>query len=183
MPTVTPRLPGVPALPPLVPLRTIGTIAGAFESMQALGVLPGGASNPLALWGGPRAVLRRAQRPPSVFAGEWAALRAEAGRQEQRQRALETATYLGLAGRLVAPAAAEKVRELEGVLSRLDEVIRTDSAGFPVRDVPEPTALSPSIRTLRVRVRGMAGAEAVRAWVDELRRELNAAPYPVPARS
>ncbi|MGI9097959.1 MAG: hypothetical protein ACR2H2_05615 [Solirubrobacteraceae bacterium] len=126
------------------------------------------------------AVLRRAQHPPSIFAGERAALRAAQARPEALERSLETATYLSLAARIVSPAAAEHVRTLEGVLTRLDATIRTERPHHPVRDLPEPTELSPQIRTLRVRARGLAPA-AVRAWAEELRRELNATPYPVPA--
>src|SRR5262249_30870904 len=105
---------------------------------------------------------------------------AEARRPEPLARTLEVATYLSLARRVVGPAAATGVRGLEDVLARIDAVIRTDRQRLPVKDVPEPTQLTPVIRRLRVRSRGRT-SEALQGWVDDLRRELNADPYTIPA--
>jgi hypothetical protein len=69
---------------------------------------------------------------------------------------------------------------LEDVLSRIDARIRTDRKRLPVKDVPEPTQLAPVVRVLRVRSSGRT-AEAVQRWVDDLRRELDAADYALPA--
>jgi hypothetical protein len=171
-----PPLPRFPTLPPgseLLPLRMIGPLARLAGRLGSL------VPNPLELGDEATAVLRRAQRPRSVFADEWAALRAEARRPEPLARTLETAAYLSLARRVISPVAAERVRELEDLLSRIDASIRAQRARLPVKDVPEPTALNPSIRTLRVLTRGRA-PEAVRTWVEELGRQLNAAPYPAP---
>jgi hypothetical protein len=179
MPTVTPKLPGAPKLPPLLSLDLISPLAEVTHLLQLTGLVPGLAPNPLKVGPEGRAVLRRAARPPSVFGAEWAALRAEAKKPEPLERALETATYLSLAERVISPEAAGHVRQLEGLLSRIDAEIRTERARHPVKDVPEPTELRPAIRTLRVRARGLA-PDALRAWVEDLRRELNAGPYPVP---
>jgi len=177
-----PPLPHLPGLPPLLSLALITPLAHA--AADAPSALPNpldlGVGRPMDLGPAAGAVLRRAQHPPSIFAGERAALRAAQARPEALERSLETATYLSLAARIVSPAAAEHVRTLEGLLTRLDATIRTERPHHPVRDLPEPTELSPQIRTLRVRARGLAPA-AVRAWTEELRRELNATPYPVPA--
>jgi hypothetical protein len=182
MPATTPTLPGAPTLPPLLSLRLIAPLARVTHLLQATGFLPGIAPNPLELGREGRAVLRRAERTPSVFAGEWAALRAEARRPEPLERALDTAVYLSIAERIVSPGAAESVRKLAGLLSRLDESIRAQGAALPVKDVPEPDHLTPVIRRLRVRAPGGAPGPA-RAWVEELRRELAATPYPVPAEA
>jgi hypothetical protein len=174
IPTTTPTLPTIPTAPRLLSLRLIGPIAEATASVPAL------VPNPLALGTEGTAVLRRAQRPPSVFAREWAALRAAAREPEGFARALETRTYLGVVERIVSPAAAEAVRGLEDVLGRLDESIQTGLGRHPVRDLPEPTELAPVIRKLRVRARGVA-PDTLRTWADDLRAALSAEPYPVPA--
>jgi hypothetical protein len=71
------------------------------------------------------------------------------------------------------------VRGLEDVLWRIDAVIGTERRRLPVKNVPEPTQLTPVIQRLRVRSRGRT-SDALQAWVEDLRRELNAAEYPVP---
>jgi hypothetical protein len=170
-----PTLPSMPGLPPFLSLRLIDPLA------TVIGGRPDLFPSPLALGGEGAAVLERARRPPSVFAGEWAVLRREAWRPEAVDWAVETATYLSLVDRVVSPGAGEVVRELEGVLSKLDASIRARRPrDLPVRDLPGPTELVPAIRTLRVRVRGL-GRAALESWVEDLRTELNAAPYPVPA--
>ena len=174
MPPTTPTLPRIPGAPQLLTLRLISPLP------SFLGLLPRLMPNPLALGTEATAVLRHAQRPPSVFAREWAALRAAAREPEPFARALETRTYLGVVARIVSPAAAEAVRGLEDVLARLDESIQKELGRHPVRDLPDPTELAPVIRRLRVRGRGVA-PDALRGWVDELRSALSAAPYPVPA--
>src|SRR6266545_2999262 len=173
MPTSTPTLPTIPSLPPTVPLGAIGPLArGALK----LGVV----ANPLELGPDATAVLRRAAHPPSIFAGEWARLGKEAQKKEPLERALETATYLSLVERIVSPAAAQRVRTLEGLLSRLDAYIRKERPLQPVLDVPEPTELRPVIATLRVRAQG-SSEPTLRSWVDDLKAALGAAPYPIPA--
>ena len=72
MPAAKPVLPRIPGTPQLLSLRLIAPIA------DALAALPWLVPNPLALGTEATAVLRRAQRPPSVFAREWEALRAAA---------------------------------------------------------------------------------------------------------
>jgi hypothetical protein len=178
MPTTTPTLPSLPKLP-LISLDLIAPLAGITHLLKLTGLVPGLAPNPLEPGAEARAVLRRAERPPSVFGAEWAALEKEARRPEPLAQALETAAYLSLARRVISPAAAERVRKLEDVLTKLDATIRAERARHPVKDVPEPTELSPVIRTLRVRARGLK-PEVLRAWVEDLRDQLNAAPYPVP---
>ena len=179
MPTTTPKLPSLPTLPPLIPLGMIDPLVNAMGLLRAIGfggVLP---PNPLEIGAEGRTVLDRAGRPPSVFGGEWAALEAEARRPQPLTRTLEVATYLSLARRVVGPAAAAGVRGLEDVLSRIDATIRAERKRLPVKDVPKPTQLTPVIQRLRVRSRGRT-PEALQAWVEELRRELNAADYAVP---
>ena len=175
MPATTPAPPRVPDTPQLLSLRLISPIA------SALATLPGLVPNPLALGTEATAVLRRAQRPPSVFAGEWAKLRAAAQEPEPFARALETREYLAVAERIVSPAAAEAVRGLEEVLARLDESLQRNLGRHPVRDLPDPTELVPIVRRLRIRARGVA-PDALRAWAGELQTALNASPYPVPAQ-
>jgi hypothetical protein len=178
MPTTVPSLPRLPVLPPLLPLGSIPAIVDALDLMRSLG-FGFGPANPIALPTEQLQVLARAERPPSVFGAEWAALEAETRRPEPLARTLEVATYLSLARRVVGPAAAAAVRSLEDVLSRIDAVVRTERQRLPVRDVPEPTQLTPVIQRLRVRSRGRA-SEALDAWVADLRIELNALEYPVP---
>jgi hypothetical protein len=180
MPTSTPRLPALPSLPPLVPLGAVGAAVRGLEALRGLG-LPVGPANPFEPGVEARRVLARAGRPPSVFAGEWAALEQESRNPAPLARTLEAAAYLAVARRVVGPAAASAVRGLEDVLSQIDATIRTERGRrqLPVRDVPEPARLAPAIVRLRVRSRGRT-AEAVQAWVEDLRRELNAADYAVP---
>jgi hypothetical protein len=179
MPSFTPRLPTLPKLPHLLPLGTIGARVDLTQLLRSLGYDVGPA-NPLEPGAKARQVLERATRPPSVFGTEWRALEAEARRPEPLARTLEFATYLSLARRVVGPAAAASVRGLEDVLSRIDAVVRTERRRLPVKDVPEPTQLAPVIGRLRVTSRGR-GSEAMRGWVADLRRELDAAGYAVPA--
>jgi hypothetical protein len=174
MPTTFPTMPSLPSLPPLLPFDAIGAAVEGMEEHPFLRP-----PNPLELTPEGMQVLERAARPPSVFGGEWAALEAEARRPEPLARTLEVATYLSLARRVVGPAAAAGVRGLEDVLSRIDAVVRTERQRLPVKDVPEPTELTPVIQRLRVRSRGRA-SEALEAWVADLRLELNALEYPVP---
>jgi hypothetical protein len=171
IPTTVPRLPTLPTLPSLPSADTFGALAGQ------LGDLPF-APNPLALDAAARAALDRARRPPSVFADQAAQLARQAD-AAGRARAVEVATYLSLADRIVAPAAAAQVRRLENLLSTIDAAIRP-SRTLPVRDLPPPTALRPVIRTLRVRADG-ATRETLDGWVREVRRRLDAEPYPLPA--
>jgi hypothetical protein len=171
IPTTVPRLPTLPSLPELPSADAFGTLAGQ------LGGLPF-APNPLALGPDARAALDRARRPPSVFAGE----AAEVARQADaaaRGRAIELAAYLSLAERIVAPAAGGYVRTLENRLSAIDAAIRP-SRTLPVRDLPPPTTLRPVIRTLRVRAADGMTRDALDGWVREVRRRLDAEPYPVP---
>ncbi len=179
MPTTTPRLPSVPRLPPLISLDMIAPLAEVTHLLQLSGLVPGLAPNPLEIGVEGRAVIERAKRPPSVFAAEWAALRAEALSPRPLERTLEVATYLSLARRVVSPAAATEVWRLEDVLSRIDANIRAERKRHPVKDLPEPTVLTPVIQRLRVRARGLK-PEVLRAWAEDLRVELSAAPYPVP---
>ncbi len=178
MPAATPKLPGLPPLPPLIPLGEIGPLVDVVGLLRRLGVggLPG---NPFEIGSAGRDVLQRAARPPSVFAGERAALDAEARRPQPLARTLEVATYLSLARRVVGPAAAESVRGLEDVLTRIDATIRAERKPLPVKDVPEPTGLTPVIRRLRIRSHGRT-SEVLQTWADDLRRELNAADYAIP---
>ena len=178
MPSSFPTLPSLPSLPPLLPLGSIGTVVDVTALLRSIGFGIGPA-NPLELTPEGMRVLERAARPPSVFGAEWAALEAESRKPEPLARTLEAATYLSLARRVVGPAAAAAVRSLEDVLSRIDAVVRTERQRLPVKDVPEPTELTPVIQRLRVRSRGRA-AEALEAWVADLRLELNALEYPVP---
>jgi hypothetical protein len=178
MPTTTPKPPVLPKLPPIIPLGAIGPIVDVVELLRRFG-LDVGPANPLEVGAEGRRVLERAAHPPSVFGAEWAALEAETRRPEPLARTLEVATYLSLARRVVGPAAATGVRGLEDVLSRIDAVIRTERRRLPVKDVPEPTQLTPVIRQLRVRSRGRT-SDALQAWVADLRRELDADPYTVP---
>ena len=178
MPTTTPKLPTLPKLPPVIPLGAIGPIVDVTGFLRSIGVISG-PDNPLEIGAEGRAVLARAAHPPSVFGSEWAALEAEARRPEPLARTLELATYLSLARRVVGPAAAAGVRGLEDVLTRIDATIRTERTRLPVKDVPEPTQLAPVIQRLRVRSHGRT-SEALGAWVEELRRELNAVDYAIP---
>jgi hypothetical protein len=178
MPAGAPKLPTLPKLPPLVPLGSIGPIVDVLGLLRSLGFGVGPA-NPLEPGDEARRVLERAARPPSVFGAEWRALEAEARRPEPLARTLEVATYLSLARRVVGPAATAGVRGLEDVLSRIDAVIRTERQRLPVKDVPEPTRLAPVVRRLRVTSRGRT-AEALQAFVADLRRELDAGDYAVP---
>ena len=174
MPTTTPKPPTLPKLPPIIPLGAIGPIVDVDRAAARASGSTSGPTNPLEVGAEGRRVLERAAHPPSVFGAEWAALEAEARRPEPLARTLEVATYLSLARRVVGPAAAAGVRGLEDVLSRIDAVIRTERQRLPVKDVPEPTQLTPVIQRLRVRSRGRA-SDALQAWVEDLRRELNAA--------
>ncbi|GGS77878.1 hypothetical protein GCM10010156_40850 [Planobispora rosea] len=158
--------PGLPPFPQLVPLSAIDRTAGRIAMPEVLGT-------------GRAAAVRRAGRVPSLL--EWGALERDAagkgtgtGPEPSRERLLETAVYLSLAERIVSPAAAGYVRRLEGVLSELDRRIRP---ALPVRTPPEPVRLRPRIGTLRLRG---TDREALGGWVPLLRRELSAAPYPVP---
>jgi hypothetical protein len=178
MPSTMPKPPVLPKLPPVIPLGAIGPIVDVVEFLRRFG-LDVGPANPLEVGAEGRRVLKRAAHPPSVFGAEWAALEAEARRPEPLARTLEVATYLSLARRVVGPAAATGVRGLEDALSRIDAVIRTERRRLPVKDVPEPTQLTPVIRRLRVRSRGRT-SDALQAWVEEVRRELNADPYTIP---
>jgi hypothetical protein len=178
MPAATPKLPSVPKLPPLLPLGAIGARVDVTQLLRSLG-FDVGPANPLEPGTEARQVLERAARPSSVFGAEWRGLEAEARRPEPLARTLEVATYLSLARRVVGPAAAAGVRGLEDVLSRIDSVVRNERKRLPVKDVPEPTRLSPVIERLRVTSRGR-NAEALQGWVADLRRELDAAGYAVP---
>jgi hypothetical protein len=126
--------------------------------------------------------VRVAQHPASVFAGEWAAVHRARRRPEPLDRARTTAAYLEIAKRLLTPATAASVRKLEGKLSGLHAQLRAERRLHPVKALPAPARLRPRIATLHVRGSGLQPA-ALRTWTDELRRELNAAPYPVPAGS
>ena len=179
MPATAPKLPTLPKLPPLIPLGTIGPIVDVMQLLRSFG-LDLGPANPLEPGAEARQVLARAARAPSVFGSEWRALEAEARRPEPLARTLQVATYLSLARRVVGPAAAASVRGLEDVLSQFDTVIRSDRRRLPVKDVPEPTQLTPVIRRLRVTSRGRT-SDALQTWVEDLRRELNAGDYAVPA--
>jgi hypothetical protein len=178
MPTTTPQPPTLPKLPPIIPLGAIGPIVDVVELLRRFG-LDVGSANPLEVGAEGRQVLERSAHPPSVFGAEWAALEAETRRPEPLARTLEVATYLSLARRVVGPAAAAGVRGLEDVLWRIDAVIGTERRRLPVKNVPEPTQLTPVIQRLRVRSRGRT-SDALQAWVEDLRRELNAAEYRVP---
>jgi hypothetical protein len=178
MPAKIPKPPVLPKLAPLIPLGAIGPIMDVMELLRRFG-LDVGPANPLEVGLEGRRVLERAAHPPSVFGAEWAALEAETRRPEPLARTLEVATYLSLARRVVGPAAAAGIRSLEDVLSRIDAVIRTERQRLPVKDVPDPTQLTPVIRQLRVRSRERA-SDMLQAWVEDLRRELNTAEYPVP---
>ncbi|GIH79212.1 hypothetical protein Plo01_56410 [Planobispora longispora] len=178
-PAHAPVPPRLPPFPSLVPLSAIGRLAGHIIMPEVLG--PGRA-----------AAVRRAGRVPSLL--EWGALRRDAagagtgaGPEPSRERLLETAVYLSLAERLVSPAAAGYVRRLEGVLSELDRTIRPAlpadrkarpaRPALPVKTPPEPVRLRPRIGTLRLRG---TDREALGEWAPLLRRELSAAPCPVP---
>jgi hypothetical protein len=178
MPGAAPKLPSLPKLPPLIPLGTIGPIVDVMKLLRGFGFEVGPA-NPFEPGAAARQVLERAAHPPSVFGGEWRALEAEARRPEPLARTLQLATYLSLAQRVVGPAAAASVRGLEDVLSQIDTIIRRDRRSLPVKDVPEPTQITPVIRRLRVTSRGRT-PEALQTWVDDLRRELEAGDYAVP---
>ena len=82
----------------------------------------------------------------------------------------------------LTPICSERKRVSPPMRAAITWSMEGPPAPRPVKDVPEPTELRPVIRTLRVRAVGRTGA-ALRSWVEDLRRELNAAPYPVPVEA
>ncbi|MDN5789392.1 MAG: hypothetical protein L0H25_00795 [Micrococcales bacterium] len=176
--------------PAWVGLDLIGPVAGAMRS----GVL---SSPPDPFWLGPArsGALHRFRQAPSI-AGELRSLEA----RQQRTKAAALSQVFELAGvlaevgppiaraiALLAPAqAATVLPQLEERLDLIDAALRRIPDGHapvhPTRELPEPDSLRPVIGRLVVRAAGAAGTEdRLRHFVDEVRGQLDARPYPAAA--
>lgn len=184
MPPAAPTLPSPGPLPSLVPLDVIPPLADVLRTSGLAG------PDPFALTPTQRAALERYRRPPSVFGGQWAELRRRAEAPEAVSPTMALADALGRihpfvtrSANLVVPQhAGGFLPSLETKLVEIDAAVRRRPAPHPTALLPEPSEIRPVIGRLRVRRAAPEADRAVlEAFVSGLRRQLDLAPYTVPA--
>jgi hypothetical protein len=182
-----PPAPPVPtfALPPILSPGVASTLAPALRLLGAPG-----SPDPFRLSVEQRAALERQRRPPSVFG----LMRQDLRRREAKSDSEDRLWTLSAALATVAPAisrsaataaseyAGQYLPRLVGVLDAIDAELRRAPRRLPTRELPEPATVRPVIDRLVIRRPGPASSRAeLERFARSLRRELDAADYPVPA--